>query len=239
MSLISSIPPWVPLDKRWRNALPHNETRPFTELEAAFSLSLDHDGRRQVTLRGLAKLWRWSTGKVSRFLARNGVEIDNFGGTVMHTPAGQWRDTGETAKLIDSRWLSEEAKQKRDAGGTVARHRRDVLKNLNKKPNPLIKDSTFAVPDWIDENAWSAFLEVRKQKKVPNTTSALSLIIKEIEKLKIEGHSPVAVLNQSVMRGWAGVFEISERGTKSVKPRPKPSCGLDTGTQQFLATTGR
>jgi|GEM_PF-4844843 len=84
------------MDKRWRLALPHNDTRQYTELEAAYSLTLDYDGGRAVSLRGLAKLWRWSTGKVARFLSKSGVKITESGVTLMDTPARHWRDTGET-----------------------------------------------------------------------------------------------------------------------------------------------
>lgn len=229
---IRSIPPWVPIDKRWRNALPHNITRPFTELEAAFSLSLDHDGRRQVTLRGLAKLWRWSTGKVSRFLARNGVEIDNFGETHMTTLAGQWRDTGETAKVIDSRWLSEEAKQQRDSSETPAKQQRDVLKNPNRKPNP---NNNYTPPDWVDLGLWKSYLDIRTKKKVPNTPDALALIIVELEALKNSGNPIKEVLEQSIRRGYPDVYPAKKGSQGNANnSTTKPSNGNDDGTRALL-----
>lgn len=51
------------------------------------------------------------------------------------------------------------------------------------------------------------FLEVRRKKKSPNTTHALNGIIRELEKLQSCGTDPNESLEQSIMRGWSGVFE--------------------------------
>jgi hypothetical protein len=40
------------------------------------------------------------------------------------------------------------------------------------------------------------------------TPRAITLTIRNLEKLRSQGHSPAAVLDQSVMNGWKGVFPL-------------------------------
>jgi hypothetical protein len=68
---------------------------------------------------------------------------------------------------------------------------------------------SFNLPEWVDLATWNAFLEVRKKKKAPNTEHALKLIVKELERLKADNFNPHEILNQSIMRGWTGVFPLS------------------------------
>lgn len=83
------------------------------------------------------------------------------------------------------------------------------------KPAPSSSSSSsekskvaFAPPDWVPLTAWTAWLEVRKKKRAPNTEEALRLAVVELEKLRAAGHAPEAVLNQSTFRGWQGLFEL-------------------------------
>lgn len=73
---------------------------------------------------------------------------------------------------------------------------------LNKVLNKSI------LPEWINKETWEAFLEMRKKKRAIPTERAVQLLIKELEKLKSEGHDPNEVLNQSIMRNYTGVFPL-------------------------------
>ena len=64
---------WIPISKGFLKALPHD--REYTELEAAYSLQIDYDCKNEITVAGYSDLWRWSRGKVYRFLERMNVEI--------------------------------------------------------------------------------------------------------------------------------------------------------------------
>lgn len=78
-------------------------------------------------------------------------------------------------------------------------------------------------PDWLPREAWTAFVEMRKKIRAPLTDNAVDLSIRELEKLKALGCDPEAVLNQSVMNSWRGLFEI--KGAKQaqlIEPR-RPS----------------
>lgn len=69
------------------------------------------------------------------------------------------------------------------------------------------------LPEWISREAWDGFLEMRSRKRVPNTNRALEGIIRELEKLRERGQDPTAVLDQSTMRGYTGVFEVKGSAT--------------------------
>lgn len=65
----------------------------------------------------------------------------------------------------------------------------------------------FAPPDWVPIDLWNAWLEVRRKKRAPNTDEALRLSVLDLERFKAAGHEPRTVLEQSVKRGWQGLFE--------------------------------
>jgi hypothetical protein len=70
------------------------------------------------------------------------------------------------------------------------------------------KQGAVALPDWIPAEAWDGWLEVRKKSRAPNTSRALRLAIAELARLKAAGQDVRAVLEQSTLRGWRGVFEV-------------------------------
>lgn len=76
----------------------------------------------------------------------------------------------------------------------------------NTKPKSNAKPSGFALPEWVPADAWDAFLETRVKIRAPMTDRAKTLAISELRKLRDQGHDPRAVLEQSVLRGWRGLF---------------------------------
>lgn len=68
---------WVPIDKRLADSLPKD--RPYTELEAYYSVALDADAvpTKLVSVTGYAKLWKWSWRRVKQFLDRLDLEIQS------------------------------------------------------------------------------------------------------------------------------------------------------------------
>lgn len=60
--------------------------------------------------------------------------------------------------------------------------------------------------DLID--AFGGYIQMRTAKKNAPTNRALSLVFNELDKLAKNDGEKVAILNQSTMRGWIGVFPI-------------------------------
>ena len=66
--------------------------------------------------------------------------------------------------------------------------------------------------EWIDNESWAAFLDMRKRIKAPLTPYAEKLVIRELVKLKSCGQDPQACLDQSIMNSWRDVFPVRDKG---------------------------
>lgn len=65
--------------------------------------------------------------------------------------------------------------------------------------------------DTINPDMWQAFVEHRIKLKAPMTDKAATMIRNKLRKYQEElGHDPNAILEQSIMRGWKGVFELKD-----------------------------
>jgi hypothetical protein len=53
---------------------------------------------------------------------------------------------------------------------------------------------------------------MRTKIRKPMTTRAKALAVINLDKLRAEGHAPEAVLNQSTLNSWQGLFEIKKTG---------------------------
>ena len=65
------------------------------------------------------------------------------------------------------------------------------------------------LPQFIDTELWEAFCDMRRTmgKRAPFTDFAQKLIIKQLSKFHADGYDANNSLEQSIMRGWRGVFE--------------------------------
>ena len=82
------------------------------------------------------------------------------------------------------------------------------------KPN-----TSPALPDWLPKEAWISYVEMRKKLRKAPTDRAIELVIAKLLKLKAEGHSPVAVLEQSVRNSWQDVFPLRDKVVSSLVKR--------------------
>jgi hypothetical protein len=88
-----------------------------------------------------------------------------------------------------------------------------VGETTNAKPALL-------VPDWLPAEAWAAFVAHRKALRKPLTAQAAKLAIAKVDELRRQGHEPQAVLEQSILAGWQGLFPLRPEAKK-------PDGGLD------------
>jgi uncharacterized protein YdaU (DUF1376 family) len=84
---------------------------------------------------------------------------------------------------------------------------------INQEPKKERKQPVAALPDWLPEEPWNAWLEVRQKIKAPNTARALSIALKALDDLRGKGFDPSAVLENCTMRGWRGIYPPS-KGTE-------------------------
>lgn len=66
------------------------------------------------------------------------------------------------------------------------------------------------------------FVKFRKLIKKPMTNKALELIIAKLNKLGASDRERVAILNQSIERGWTGVFSLKDEEPQSKGYQPDP-----------------
>lgn len=121
----------------------------------------------------------------------------------------QKRDSTEngTVPIFPSNSTVFPLKQYQFSPETVPKTVHGTSKNL-KSNQKGIEKHTRELPDWIPDDAWNAFVAMRKKIKAPMTDDAERLAIKSLEKLMNQGHSPRAVLEQSTLNSWRGLFEI-------------------------------
>jgi hypothetical protein len=68
------------------------------------------------------------------------------------------------------------------------------------------------LPEWIDSEVWDAFDEMRRKIRKPLTDYARKLIVRELAKFEARGMDSTAVLNQSILNCWQGIFELKSNG---------------------------
>jgi hypothetical protein len=111
------------------------------------------------------------------------------------------------------------------------------VKNSPHKPPRGQVD--FVLPDWIDGNDWADYEEMRRKIRKPMTPRARTLAVRELDKLRKLGSPPSAVLQQSILRDYQGLFPVAEH-----KPNGKPEPGVkapiaDTRTKEQRAEEER
>lgn len=90
-----------------------------------------------------------------------------------------------------------------------------LVKPITKNQEPIKSSvSSFEaldIPSWLPKEAWESFRSHRIQIKKPMTEEAERLTILKLESLKKDGNDPISVLEQSVMHGWQGIFELKDK----------------------------
>lgn len=119
------------------------------------------------------------------------------------------QDAGKPAIILTentTETTSEITAETTTGGGGGLAVSKALPKSKQQKPDANIK----ALPEWIPVDAWIAFVEMRKAMgaKGKLTERAAKLIVNELEKLARQGHNPRAVLEQSVINNWRGVFPL-------------------------------
>lgn len=78
-------------------------------------------------------------------------------------------------------------------------------KSKEEKPRTVL-------PEWVPQEPWEAFVEMRKSTRAPLTERAKTLVVRKLSALRDAGNDPAAVLEQSVERSYRGVFEVHANG---------------------------
>lgn len=107
-----------------------------------------------------------------------------------------------------------------------------------QKEEPKTKAaSAFAVPDWIPQEEWQSFEEMRRKIRKPMTDKARSLIVTSLHKLRSLGHSPKLVLEQSIRNSWQDVYELKgdSHGTDGQHHQAQPKQHVTAQHQRWAS----
>ena len=70
------------------------------------------------------------------------------------------------------------------------------------------KRGAVVLPDGLDMKIWGEFRKMRQRIRKPMTEHAEDLLLKDLAKLKADGHDPKAIVEQSIKRSWQGLFPV-------------------------------
>lgn len=235
---------WVRLHRGWRDCEAFDEETPLSEREAWLWLieraawkpchRRNAKGERvriergqiHISLRALEKAWQWGKNKVARYLER----LEDY--EMIGTASGQ-SGTVLTILNYDKYQDAEDGRDSQD--GTASGQSRDTHKEgkegKEEKGTRKRARPSFELPDWIPEEAWKAFEEMRKAiPKVPFTDAAKRGIVSELEKLKAQGHCPEKLLLKAVKKGWRSVFGGDDTlVSRAASDRPMTRAEIERG----------
>ena len=96
-----------------------------------------------------------------------------------------------------------------------------ISNGINAPPTPRRRgkaaEPPFELPVSIDGNDWMDYEAMRRSIRKPMSDRARHLAVKKLEELRQLGHAPSAVLQQSILNSWQGLFPVS-----GPKPGDKP-----------------
>jgi hypothetical protein len=144
------------------------------------------------------------------------------------------RHTGESAKerslknARQARWrqsrggdVDAQPSTQSDAQPSTQPSTREEKRREEKEKDipPAPRVPPWVPPAWIPVDAWTAFIAMRKAKgkRAPFTDAARDGIVAALDKLRAAGHDPGAVLQESVVNGWSGVFAPKVQPLRPVK----------------------
>lgn len=188
-------------------------------------IPLDDKQRFQIT-RMSPKQWRESKVVLMAFFTRAD------GG---YTQKRQVQEIEKAGKMVSAkseagklgahnRWHRDGSANGTDDGKGMAQPLADGMANRCQDDAPLPIPNTkarskttrepptaFAPPDWVPRREWDDFDDMRRRKSGKAwTVRAREMAIEELAKLMRQGHDPVAVLRQSAMRSYSGLFPVGE-----------------------------
>ena len=83
-------------------------------------------------------------------------------------------------------------------------------KYIKKKMEP------FELPDWVDKETWDSFCNMRLEKGL-FTEESKKGIIRRLKKFMDDGEDIKAILENSIIHSWSGIFSMKNKGANHGK----------------------
>ena len=212
---------WIKIDRGLLDSSIWNTGEPFTKGQAWIDLLLSANfedteeivgyetikvprGSFMTTTRELSQRWRWSVAKTAQFLLfltsqRMIKKNANTKRTLITIiKYSDFQDKPNTKRT--------QAERKPNTGRT---QNENLLYKERREEGKNIRKGYFDNPDL--EKAFLDFIEMRKAIKAPMTDRAIELAIMNLDKLAGDNdRKKIAIINQSIMHSWKGLFDIKE-----------------------------
>ncbi|MHC5536682.1 hypothetical protein ACYOEI_00225 [Singulisphaera rosea] len=123
-----------------------------------------------------------------------------------------------------------------------ARKRPEKIREDKKEDSGTDVPSSIpsGLPDWLPGEEWAAFKQMRQKLRSPLTQAAEKLAIRDLDSLRQLGHDPKAVLEQSILRSWRGLFalkgETNQKGPNHGKHSKFADQDYRAGADGFVTT---
>ena len=96
------------------------------------------------------------------------------------------------------------------------------------------------IPDWLDNEVWSAFKKHRSKLRKPMTERAEFLVMKKLDEARVEhGLDPNTLLDEAIEKGWLTVYPkpTFSKSHKQIDAPPPEYRGsvLNPDYQEWLA----
>jgi DNA replication protein DnaD len=101
----------------------------------------------------------------------------------------------------DTEPASKQASDRQTGGKRVATNKNEKNDKNDKKYKIIRRTLEIAIED---------FKEFRKKIKKPMTDRAVELLIDKLNKLASDDETKIAILDQSIVNGWQGIFPLKE-----------------------------
>lgn len=149
------------------------------------------------------------------------LQVDGWHQNRCDEEIARFREKSEKARAsADARWGKSQSEGNADVSAnamrthsegnaTRARPSNQTPETSNhKNPKPKAPGRPVEIPDWMPLPQWEAYLEMRQRIRKPATTYAQRMAIAKLSELRDEGQNPAAVLGQSIMNSWQGIFPL-------------------------------
>ena len=121
-------------------------------------------------------------------------------------------------------------------GDHINKHKRKT-ETETKKEKQKEKAGIFLLEDYTDNaellEALRGFVEMRKKIKAPLTEHAFSLLLKKLDGMGSTDEEKAAIVNQSVMNSWKGLFPLKQEVRQHGTGRNDSRAALEERYQDF------
>jgi hypothetical protein len=217
---------WVPISKCFSKHLPKD--RPYSRVEAAFSLQMDYDEKKPVTVAGYSALWQWSRNKVRGFLEKMGVNIDypkntksqqNQKGQITIQIMDRSGEKKGQIRLIENKELQDQRGRYEEKKGQIMDRSKDTTRYPNTNPNKSLCPQQQIVDLYHVQLRELPSVKVWSEERQAALRSRWNQAVSNNNGLK-----------SNCIEWWAGYFDYV-RDSDFLMGRVKPT----SGRKQFIA----